>query len=137
MKWTDIDKGTLTYTQKKQGNTKTHYLPLSSQALNLLEEIKASHLEKSEEVNERVFAYSPEKRMMNKYLKAWAEDAELKKNIHIHVGRHTFATLALSNGVSLYTVSKMLGHSNIGITQIYAEVIDELKQKAAEMLPTL
>lgn len=137
MKWTDIDKGTLTYTQKKQGNTKTHYLPLSGQALNLLEEIKVSHLNKLGEVNERVFAYAPEKRMMNKYLKAWAEDAELKKNIHIHVGRHTFATLALSNGVSLYTVSKMLGHSNIGITQIYAEVIDELKQKAAEMLPTL
>jgi integrase len=48
MKWTDIDKNTLTYSQKKQQNSKIHYLPLSSQALNLLEEIKAFHLQKSE-----------------------------------------------------------------------------------------
>ncbi len=137
MKWTDIDKNTLTYSQKKQQNSKVHYLPLSSQALNLLQEIKTFHLQKSDKVNEFVFAYVPEKRMMNKYLKSWAEKAKVKKNIHIHVARHTFATLALTNGVSLYTVSKMLGHSNIGITQVYAEVIDEMKQKAADLIPVL
>lgn len=137
MKWTDIHKNTLTYTQKKQGNTKTHYLPLSTQALNLLIEIKDYQVTEYGEAGELVFAHVPEKRMMNKYLKDWAKKAELGKNIHIHVGRHTFATLALTNGVSLYTVSKMLGHANIGITQVYAEVIDEVKQKAAELIPVL
>ena len=55
----------------------------------------------------------------------------------MHVGRHTFATMALTNGVSLYTVSKLIGHSSILIKQIYAEVIDEVKQKAADLIPML
>lgn len=137
LKWTDIDKKAITYTQKKQQNTKPHYLPLSTEAINLLEKIKAGHLKKSGELNEYVFAHVPGKRMINKYLKSWAEEAKVNKNIHIHVSRHTFATLSLTNNISLYTVSKMLGHSNIGITQVYAEVIDEAKQKAAEMMPSL
>jgi site-specific recombinase XerD len=45
--------------------------------------------------------------------------------------------MALTNGVSLYTVSKMLGHSSIAVTQVYAEVIDEVKQKAADLIPML
>ena len=137
MKWTDIDKNTLTYTQTKQGNTKTHYLPLSSQSLELLGSIKKYQIREFGATLPLVFGHVPGKRVINNNLKTWARKAKLSKNIHIHVGRHTFATLALTNGVSLYTVSKMLGHSNIGITQVYAEVIDEMKQKAAEMIPSL
>jgi len=137
MKWTDIEKNTLTYTQKKQGNTKTHYLPLSSQSQDLLISIKEYQKRELGSIQPLVFGHVPDKRVINKNLKAWAKKAKLNKNIHIHVGRHTFATLALTNGVSLYTVSKMLGHSNISITQVYAEVIDEIKQKAADLIPKL
>lgn len=137
IKWTEIENKTLTYTQKKQRNAKTHYLPLSTQAVNLLPEIENSQIKKLGREHEFVFAHLPDKRMLNRHLKSWATAAKLKKNLHIHVSRHTFATLALSNGVSLYTVSKLLGHSNIAITQIYAEVVDEMKQKAADMIPTL
>ena len=137
LKWTDVNQGTLTYTQTKQGNTKTHYLPLSAQALNLLPRIGKRQMEVIQDKSELVFAHVPPKRKMNSQLKAWAKKAKIAKNIHIHVGRHTFATLALSYGVGLYTVSKMLGHSKIGTTQIYAEVIDEVKQKAADMMPVL
>ena len=133
----DIKKNTLTYTQTKQQNTKTHYLPLSAQALALLAQIKEYHIEEFGTVQPIVFGHAPLKRTMNYYLKEWAKKAELAKNIHIHVGRHTFATLALTNGVSLYTVSKMLGHASIKETQIYAEVIDEVKQKAADLIPML
>ena len=137
MKWTDIKAGTLTYTQGKQGNVKTHYLPLSAQALSLLPAISKKQVNVMKEQQELVFAHVPPKRKINTQLKAWAKKAKLDKNIHIHVGRHSFATLALTSGVGLYTVSKMLGHSKIGTTQIYAEVIDEVKQKAADMLPSL
>jgi site-specific recombinase XerD len=137
MKWAEIENNTLTYTQKKQRNAKTHYLPLSAQAVSLLADIESFQIKKMTAKHELVFAHLPDKRMLNRHLKSWAEDAELKKNLHIHVGRHSFATLALTNGVSLYTVSKMLGHSNISVTQIYAEVVDEMKQKAAELMPSL
>lgn len=49
----------------------------------------------------------------------------LKKHISMHVGRHTFATLALSSGVRIETVSRMLAHSNIKTTQIYAKVLQK------------
>jgi integrase len=137
IKWTDIKNSALTYTQSKQGNVKAHYLPLGAQAIGLLPAIRKKQTEVMGKQHELIFAHAPEKRKMNGQLKTWAKAAKIGKNIHIHVGRHTFATLALTYGVSLYTVSKMLGHSKIGTTQIYAEVVDEVKQKAANMIPSL
>ena len=42
----------------------------------------------------------------------------------MHVGRHTFATFALANGVSIESVAKMLGHTNVQMTRHYARVLD-------------
>ena len=54
-----------------------------------------------------------------------------------HVSRHTFAVLAIDNGIDLYTVSKLLGHQNITVTQIYAEVLDSAKAKAMQKMSAL
>ena len=51
-----------------------------------------------------------------------------------HTARHTFATLQLANGTDIYTVSKMLGHTNVKTTQVYAKVVDEKKNKAANAI---
>jgi integrase len=60
----------------------------------------------------------------NRHLKAFAVMAGIKKNVTTHIGRHTFATtVALSNGVPIEVLSKMLGHTNIRTTQIYAKIL--------------
>lgn len=51
-----------------------------------------------------------------------------------HKARHTFATLQLAEGTDIYTVSKLLTHSNLATTQVYADVVDELKRDAAERI---
>lgn len=54
-----------------------------------------------------------------------------------HVARHTHATMMLTLGVDLYTVSKLLGHTNIQTTQIYAKLVDESKKKAVALIPNI
>jgi site-specific recombinase XerD len=61
----------------------------------------------------------------NVYLKKIGELCGMKKKLTFHLSRHTFATLTLSKGVSLESVSKMLGHTNIQTTLIYARITDE------------
>ena len=56
----------------------------------------------------------------NSYLKEIADICGIKKNLTFHLARHTFATMSLSKGVPMESVSKMLGHTNIRTTQIYA-----------------
>lgn len=54
-----------------------------------------------------------------------------------HCLRHTHATMMLTLGVDLYTVSKLLGHTNIQTTQIYAKLVDESKKKAVALIPNI
>ena len=68
----------------------------------------------------------PSNQKMNAYLKELADICGIKKNLTYHLARHTFATtVTLTNGVSIESVSKMLGHTNIRTTQIYAKVINQ------------
>lgn len=62
---------------------------------------------------------------MNGYLKEIADICGINKNLTTHIGRHTFSTtVTLSNGIPIETVSKLLGHSSLKTTQIYAKVVD-------------
>jgi len=58
----------------------------------------------------------------------------LAQPITFHVSRHTYATLLITNGTDIYTVSKMLTHKNVATTQIYAEVISQKKRDAANSI---
>lgn len=55
--------------------------------------------------------------------------AGISKHVTFHTARHTHATMMLTLGVDLYTVSKLLGHTNIQTTQIYAKLVDESKKE--------
>lgn len=62
---------------------------------------------------------------LNTYLKEIADTCKIKKNLTMHMARHTFATsVTLSNGVPIETVSKILGHTSLKTTQIYAKLLD-------------
>lgn len=58
----------------------------------------------------------------------------LAQPISFHCARHSYATLQLAGGTDIYTVSKMLGHTNVRTTQVYAKVVDEKKEKATETI---
>ena len=130
--------GTLTFEQIEADivkffryKTKTwQYVPLSKTALGLIGDTsnKASH--------SKIFNI-PKRRQCSYILEKWGKKAGIKKHLHMHISRHTFATLSLTQGADLYTVSKLLGHKNIQTTQIYGKVIDEKKRQAVDALPQL
>ena len=70
----------------------------------------------------------------NLRLKIVADYAGLDRNLTVHLARHTYATLQLSNGTDIFTVSKMLGHTNVRTTQRYTKVVDEKKENAADAI---
>lgn len=72
--------------------------------------------------------------VIHKYLPEWLRKAGITKHITFHSFRHTYASLQLAAGTDLYTISKMLTHSNITTTQIYADVSSQQKKEAAERI---
>jgi integrase len=74
---------------------------------------------------------------VNNYLTRWAAKAGLEKKIGWHTARHTFSVLSLESGAEIYTVSKLLGHTNLKTTQVYAKVTDKMKREAVNALPEI
>jgi integrase len=128
LKWKEIsingDHAQLHFTQQKTKGVE--YMPISQQALDLCGEPR--------EPEQLVFEDLPDPAWISKPLKRWIEAAGITKRITFHCFRHTYATLQLSSGTDIYTVSKMLGHTNVKTTQIYAKVVDEKKSKAAQAI---
>lgn len=93
-------------------------IPLLEKAKLILEKYKSPE-------NEVLLpVYSNQK--TNNYLKEIAAQCKIQKKLSFHVARHSFATtITLSNGVPIETVSKLLGHSKLSTTQIYARVVDQ------------
>jgi integrase len=71
---------------------------------------------------------------LNSYLKEIADICGIKKNLTFHLARHTFATMSLSKGVPIESVSKMLGHTNIKTTQLYARITNKKIEHDMEQL---
>lgn len=112
------------FSQQKTKGMET--MPVSDQAITLLGERKGPESRVFEGLN--YSAYS------NKHLFQWIGAAGITKDITFHCFRHTFATLQLSKGTDIYTVSKMLGHRDLKTTQIYAKIIDKTKREAADKI---
>lgn len=106
---------------RREKTTKTIRIPLLPKALEVMETYKNNHESKAQG---SIFPKISNQKL-NSYLKEIADVCGIKKNLTFHIARHTFATtVTLSNGIPIETVSKMLGHSKISTTQIYAKVIE-------------
>lgn len=133
LKWKDIikvDEGVYQIELVQQKTKQLAVIPLTENAMRWLPE----RADKGEEDN--VFQV-PVICIAYPHLHEWAKKAGINKNVTYHVGRHTYATLLLYYGADLYTVSKLLGHTNVKTTQIYAKVMDESKRKAVNLIPEI
>ena len=128
LKWKEIQKEgngyRLNFTQQKTKGVE--YMPISEQAYQLCGEPR--------EPEHLVFEGLPSPSWISKPLERWIKAAGISRPITFHCFRHSYATLQLSSGTDIYTVSKMLGHTNVKTTQIYAKVVDEKKNKAAQAI---
>jgi integrase/recombinase XerD len=115
-----IDGNYWIFTQREK-NEQPVKIPILDEAWNILKKY-GSYAEKNN--GKLLPVYSNQK--VNVYLKEIASDLDIHKNLTFHSARHTFATtVMLSNGVPIETVSKLLGHTKISTTQIYARVLEE------------
>lgn len=128
--WNDIKENRLEIKQQKTKNPFNQYLHAT--ALDILQE----QMKIIDFKTNLVFTL-PNKWWTNQILKDWCEKAEIKKNISFHTSRHTFATLSLTYGTDIYTVSSLLDHKNVKTTQAYAKIVDAKKQSAINSLPKL
>lgn len=101
-------------------------VPLSQEALK--------YMEQKDDPDEPIFTLPTSDATINYHIKKWMKAAHINKKISFHCSRHTFATMMLSLGADLYTVSKLLGHANITTTQIYGKIIDKKKTDAVNLV---
>lgn len=117
----EIDGQYWIFSDRQKTNIKVK-MPLLPKALKIMNDYK----EHPKFVNRNKIFPLISNQKLNGYLKEIAEICGIKKNLTFHLARHTFATtVTLSNGVPIETVSKMLGHSSLITTQIYARIVDK------------
>ena len=115
----DGDQWIFTRRQKTDTSTRVPLLPLA-------QELVLKYENHPQCVNSDVMFPILSNQKMNSYLKEIAGICGINKDLTFHIARHTFATtVTLSNGVSIESVSKMLGHTNIKTTQHYAKILDK------------
>lgn len=131
--WKDVNKEGKMWSVaiRQQKTNETLYLPLSEKAQGFMPQ------QGEKTAAEKVFDDIPTEPAMNRALKIWAKKAGIEKIITLHTARHTFATTLLTKGAGLYTVSKLLGHTKVATTQIYAKIVDSEKVAAVNLLNNL
>ena len=72
--------------------------------------------------------------IINKYIKEWFKTAGIGQKKTFHSSRHTFGTMLRTLGVDHYTVIKLMGHSKVETTQIYAKIINKKKDDAIGLI---
>lgn len=116
-------------TKRTKTKTKSN-IPVLPSAMEILEKYEGSPYL----VDKKVLPVLTNQKM-NAYLKEIADLSGIKKNLTTHLARHTFATtVTLSNGVSIESVSKMLGHKSLRTTQHYAKVLNKKVSEDMQLL---
>lgn len=138
LRWSDVIKLTWGDVEQSGGRTRIifrqqktgaqEYMDLNEQAVSLMGERGKRE--------DRIFNHTTNV-TSNIQLRKWASDAGITKHLSFHCARHTFATMLLTLDADIYTVSKLLGHSSVSTTQIYAKIVDKKKQEAVDRIPQM
>lgn len=115
---------------KNSGNG-LQYLDLPDSAVRLL------NLENRGKPTERVFKGLRYDSYSNVALVQWAIRAGITKHVTFHAGRHTFAVNQLARGLDIYSLSRLLGHSELRTTEIYADILETRRTEAMRTFPNI
>jgi len=130
--WADISRDPLQIMKRQKKTRRVVGIPLTDAAYRIVNDSKIHN--RAEAVFPRL---SETATNTNQYLQEWAKAAGVEKPIGWHTARHTFATLTLEGGTDLATVSRLLGHTKVTTTAIYAKSTDKAKRSAVDTLPDL
>jgi integrase len=134
LRWSEIHTtadGKARYIEHRQVKTKkTVTIPLSDEALRWM----PKQMEGIDQVFHEL-KISPG--TVEDVLKEWMKDCKIDKHITYHCSRHTAATTLLTLGANLYVVSKLLGHSSIQMTEVYAKIVDQKKVETMNLVNNL
>lgn len=129
--WSEVHKaadGKTLYIEHPQVKTKKIVtIPLSNEALKWMPKKRSD----KEDVFYQLQITSTTVEVV---LAEWMQEAGIQKHITYHCSRHTAATLLLTLGADLYTVSKILGHSSIKMTEVYAKIVDKKKLETVNLV---
>lgn len=124
-----MNAGRMRITFSQQKTKGLLYLDINDDARKIIESI--------ERKNEYLFKLSEITSQTNRILKRWMKECGINKHITFHCARHSFAVMMIELGVDIYTISKLLGHTDISTTQIYAKMVDKRKREAVDLIPTI
>ena len=132
--WSEIHTaadGKTLYLEHQQVKTKKNVtVPLSEEALKWMP--------KKQKGKDKVFHQMQiTSTTVEVLLEEWVKAAGIHKHITYHCSRHTAATMLLTLGADLYTVSKILGHSSIKMTEVYAKIVDKKKVETVNLVNNL
>ena len=132
--WSEVHTaadGKTLYIEHRQVKTKkTVTIPLSEEALRWMP--------KQVDGIDRVFhELKVSTSTVEVVLKEWMKDCKIDKHITYHCSRHTAATTLLTLGANLYVVSKLMGHSSIQMTEMYAKIVDQKKVETMNLVNNL
>lgn len=120
------DRMRITFSQKKTKGQM--YVDLNTDARSIVESMERNP-------DGRIFEGIDDGSFINVIIKKWVRESGIDKHITFHCARHTFACTLIELDVDLYTISKLLGHSDIKTTQIYAKMVDKKKREAVDLIP--
>ena len=148
LKWNNFNASENRLTKVIRKSGRKHQFKLPQNAVNIIEKYKTTKTKQSDYIfpilsnnidynitREMIYKVKgSENSKINFFLKKVAKKIELPFNLSYHTSRHTFATRALNKGMRIEHVSKILDHTDISITQVYAKIINKELDKAMEIM---
>jgi integrase/recombinase XerD len=146
LKWSNYNSKEQKITKNIRKTNRQHSIKIGQKAIDILEKYKTSETKQDDIIFpfaniDKDYFIDRERRakvvgqaiaLSSMYLTRMGKSLELPFSLTFHISRHTFATRALNNGMRIEHVSKLMDHSDIGITQLYAKIISSELDNAVD-----